>query len=280
MRAPWEVHYSLGLGEFMCRSGEHRDLHLGKVPLVMPRNKFLPRDEVKEIMKDRLAELYEDVIPLDDTQPESHSEQPEENLDFDESDLLNALSRDFCRPATKAYQEIGWDNGKGHRFKKRLERKGYITAVETNLGEGGRRALFLVPNPIVFERLGINLGDGRGKALHKHFQQRIKAQAETLAFKAYIEYCIGDSKGPDVGVERNGLRIAIECCITSKPTTESQNIRKNFSLGFDFVILSFVNRQVLEKTKAKAVASYKKAEMAKVRLCLVSEVAQILGELQ
>jgi hypothetical protein len=278
------ANYSLKPGEAIVRTSKCADLLRIRVPLVSPEDKFISRQEVDAIMAPRLAELFADVIPartavaptVGSNPAATPSQPPRLVLDADERRLLESVARDPDRPSSEIYEELG-NPSKGFRTKQRLVAKGYITEVPASLGKNGKRCVYLVADSVVFADLGIPLGPGRGKALHKHFQAEFKAQAERLGFIARIEDGGGPTPAaPDLAVRKPGMQIAVEIAITSKPTTEADNIQKNLSLGFDRIILTFITKQALEKTRQLAAERYPAEVINRVTFCLVNNFTQVI----
>jgi predicted transcriptional regulator len=264
--------YSLKSGEFIVRKFGLADLHKIIIPF-KPVEKFISKEELDQIMAPKITELMADVIPHKTTQkaPDlKEDSKANSSLLPEDKEFLRCLASDFNRPSSEIYKELGWNESKGYRVKQKLIKQGFITQVSTNLGAGGKRAQYLVPNQIVVDQFGIKLMQGRGKSLHKYFQSEIAEHARKYGFKAVIEECVGTSEGPDVGLTKNGKRIAVEVSVTSKPSTEKENISKNMRLGYDFVVLTFITKQALEKTKEIA------GKNEKARLCLVSDFAEVL----
>jgi len=110
-------------------------------------------------MAARLEQLSEDVIPVacEMKVEGAVAEENKNRIDLaeDERQFLKCLARDFNRPCSEVYKELGLGESAGYRVKQRLLSKRYITQVSTSLGKDGKRAVFLVPNPIVFETLKI-----------------------------------------------------------------------------------------------------------------------------
>lgn len=284
MTKPEEMlfNYTLKPGRFLLRSAKFKDIHVIDVPFEEVK-KHVPPEELQQLMAPRLAELNKDVIPYvkagEGSKDNKEKKKETDSLNGVERHFLEYLARNFDKPSSQIYQELGLRNSEGFRFKEKLREKKCISQVTTNLGRDGKKAVFLVPNRMVFEELGVELGSGRGGVLHKHFQAGLKARAEQLAFIAKVDESVdGTPEAPDVGIEKDRTRIAVEICVTSKPSTEVLNIEKNFRLGFDGVILTFVNRQVLEKTKDLALARYPQDVLQKVKFCLVNEFSSIFGE--
>lgn len=277
------ANYALQPGQAIVRFMRSKDLHRATVPFE-PVDKFIPREELDRLMAPRLAELHADVIParaaatatIAPSRTPTPNRPPRLVLDADERCLLESVARDPDRSSSDVYKELG-NPSKAFRTKQRLVAKGYISEVPTTLGKGGKRAIYLVPDPVVFAELGIPLGPGRGKALHKHFQAEFKAQAERLGFTASIEDGASSTPAaPDLAVRKPGLQVAVEISITSKPSTEAQNIEKNISLGFDRVILTFISKHALEKARAIATERYPAEVLERVTFCLVNAFTQAI----
>lgn len=273
--------YSLNRGEAIVRTEKCSDLLKIRVPRPTDDHP-ITKEEVQRIMAPKLAELNKDVISYskEDSKP-VRKPTLADSLDDNEMAMLRLLGKDFNRPTSHICKESHLSESAAHRTMKKLIRRGLVDEITTNLGEGGRQAKLLIPNRFVFEELGIPLPtDGRGKPLHKSIQQERKPVGRKLDFQVLIEPCLnGSSEGPDVGYFKAEKKIAEEICITSKPATECQNIEKNLQLGFDLVILSFINLKALEKTQELAKSTYPKRDLEKVRFCLVNQLPILLGEL-
>lgn len=274
------ANYTLKQGQAVLRNSRAADLLKIRVPF-KPVEKFIPREEVDRLMAPRLAELHADVIPAKPAAAPAPAAPPSQPpglvLDPDERALVQAVARDPDRPSSEVYKELG-NPSKAFRTKQRLVAKGYLSEVVTSLGRNGTRANYLVPDQCVLVDLGIPLSsEGRGKALHKHFQAEFKAQAERLGFTARIEDGGGTTPvAPDLAVRKPGMQIAVEVAITSKPATEQENVKKNLSLGFDRVILTFITKRALEKTRQLAAERYPAEVLERVRFCLVNSFSSTL----
>ena len=77
---------------------------------------------------------------------------------------------------------------------------------------------------------------GRGGAQHQSIQQRLKAVAEELGFRANIEKEVLDGQGSiDLALEKEGCAIACEITITTTTDHEFGNIQKCLKSGFGAV---------------------------------------------
>lgn len=276
------ANYSLKPGEAIVRSMKSADLHKVTVQFNGAVEKFIAREEVDRLMAPRIAQLHEDVIPiLPQNQPRhAQAKAGPPKLDTEERLFLEGLAKDFNRPSSEVYRALGVRPSAGFRLKKRLSAKGYISEVATSLGKDGKRAVYLVPDLAALAQLGIPVGSGRGGALHRHLQADFKAQAERLGFEVTIEPVLSESsEAPDLALSRGAVNIAVEISVTSKPSTEADNVAKNLGFGFAHVMLTFVRRDSLDRAKRLCIAKYSAEVMARVHFCLTTEFAVALAEI-
>ena len=281
--------YALQPGEAIVRTQRLKDLHRIKTKFE-PVEKFIPKEEAELMMLPRLADYYTDVISdsfvssgtslaVEEIKTgNSQRVQVKPDLSAEEQAFLEELANDYNRPSTEIGKTLNMNSARAHRIKRRLLAKKCITEIETNLGKDGKRALFLLPNPEAFEGLGIELkqGSGRGGLLHRYFQQEFAKDARELGWKAEIEAGFEKGEGADVGLAKDGFRIAVEISITSKPQTEARNVAKNLGLGFDKVVICFLTRSAMEKTK-ELLGRNDNAD--KAVLCLANEFQRTLERL-
>lgn len=79
---------------------------------------------------------------------------------------------------------------------------------------------------------------GRGGAIHRKIQLKLKRSGEEFGYKSTIEKQVLEGGGHvDVALERNGDRLACEVSVSSTPDRELANIRKCRKAGFDDVLL-------------------------------------------
>jgi hypothetical protein len=108
---------------------------------------------------------------------------------------------------------------------------------------------------------------GRGGTQHQYFQRLIKQWAEGMGYKATIEGPVLGVRAADVALEKEGLSIACELCITTGFVHELGNIRKCLDAGFTHVVaicpeparlanLRSVVEQQLEGTELERVRFY------------------------
>ena len=85
---------------------------------------------------------------------------------------------------------------------------------------------------------------------HRYLQTLIKRMAEDRGFRAVIEEPTPDGSGRvDVGLERNGEKIACEISVTTDEMQELHNIEKCLAAGYGSVIVCTTEKKRLEKIK-------------------------------
>ncbi len=89
---------------------------------------------------------------------------------------------------------------------------------------------------------------------HRYLQTLIKRMAESRGYKATLEEPTPDGKGRvDVGLLRNGKRIACEISVTTTEVWETHNIEKCLAAGYESVIVCSTDKRNLERIHNLAV---------------------------
>ncbi|MCL4552834.1 MAG: type IV secretion system DNA-binding domain-containing protein [Candidatus Marsarchaeota archaeon] len=112
-----------------------------------------------------------------------------------------------------------------------------------------------VPSTPVVSRAEISVPAPEPKATrqHRYLQVLIKRMAEESGYRAVVEEPTPDGLGRvDVGLERDGRRIACEVCATTTDEHEVSNIKKCLLAGYDMVIVCSSEKRNLEKIKSLA----------------------------
>ncbi|MEN6520077.1 MAG: type IV secretion system DNA-binding domain-containing protein [Armatimonadota bacterium] len=100
---------------------------------------------------------------------------------------------------------------------------------------------------------------------HKRLQHLIKKLAEQSGYLATIEQPTTDGQGRvDVGLERDGRRIACEVSVTTSPEHELANIQKCLASEYELVILCSPEKKVLNKIKTLCNKELSEIEQQKV----------------
>lgn len=137
----------------------------------------------------------------------------------------------------------------GDKIKSALKGKGLVREVTTHLGQGSRIAKFLLLTPSGFNAIGIEPGkEGKGGVQHRYWQSAIKSYAENKGYQAAIEEPIPEGKETvDLGLERDGIRIAVEVSITTGIEHEAGNAAKCLNAGYGKVVALFLEEAKLEE---------------------------------
>lgn len=100
---------------------------------------------------------------------------------------------------------------------------------------------------------------------HRYLQTLIKKMAEQRGYRAVIEEPTPDGNGRvDVGLERNGKRIAIEISVTTGEVHEFGNIEKCLVAGYDLVIVCAPDKKNLDAIKKLALQKLSLNEQEKI----------------
>lgn len=110
---------------------------------------------------------------------------------------------------------------------------------------------------------------------HRYLQVLIKKMAEARGYRAVIEQPTSDGKGRvDVGLERDGRRVACEIGMTTTKDWELHNIRKCLAAGYDKVIAVARDGKAVNAMQAKVDALLNSKEAASV---LVTDLEGLYG---
>ncbi|HUI28927.1 MAG TPA: type IV secretion system DNA-binding domain-containing protein [Candidatus Acidoferrales bacterium] len=100
---------------------------------------------------------------------------------------------------------------------------------------------------------------------HRYLQNLIKLTAEDWGYSATIEEPTPDGKGRvDVGLEREGKKIAFEVCVTTDEVHELKNIKKCLAAGYDKVVVVAHHERNLEKITTISTNGLEPNELGKV----------------
>lgn len=112
---------------------------------------------------------------------------------------------------------------------------------------------------------------------HRYLQTLIKKMAEQRGYRAIIEEPTPDGKGRvDVGMERNGKRIAVEISVTTGDIHELHNVEKCLNANYDSVIVCSPERKNLEGIRRRADEKLSKEAREKVYLFEPEELPSFL----
>jgi hypothetical protein len=99
---------------------------------------------------------------------------------------------------------------------------------------------------------------------HRRLQHLIKRMAEQHGYRAVIEEATTDGKGRvDVGLARDGRKVACEISVTSTPEQELGNIHKCLASGYERILLC-AETKFLRKIHALATSALSEPDQQKV----------------
>jgi TraM recognition site of TraD and TraG len=207
--------------------------------------------------------------PRDAVQPEVTPQLGEQQQQFLEFIIANPDTAQ-----TAVYKGIRVGVLRGNEIRDSLLEQGLIEQIETRLGKMGRRTVFFVPTFTALERLGIEPPAGRGGIVHRYLQHLIEEGATAKGYTAKVEHDLGNGGFMDVHLEKDGVRIAVEIAVVSKPQRELAHIKHCLAVGYDKVYVVFLEQRLLERTTA-ALAGFSDEEVEKIRLVHVSHLSQV-----
>ncbi len=118
------------------------------------------------------------------------------------------------------------------------------------------------------------------KREHIRIQEHIKQVAQSYGFGAVIEEAIANPPGRvDVGIDAQGVPIAVEVAVTNLPTNEVGNIRKCINAGYQIVIVCSDHSKHLEKIESLATNQLSSKELDFVFFCTSSQTVKLLDTL-
>jgi hypothetical protein len=114
---------------------------------------------------------------------------------------------------------------------------------------------------------------------HRYLQTLIKKMAEQRGYRAVIEEPTPDGTGRvDVGLERNGKRLACEISVTTRDVQELHNIEKCLRAGYDSVIVCSPEKKNLDAIRKMIEEKLSPADQSKVLLFEPEELFLFLDE--
>lgn len=174
------------------------------------------------------------------------------------------------------YQALELSTWRGNSIRQQLREQELIVEVETRLGKGNRPALLLVATMAGFDVVNRPLRSGRGGAAHRHFQEVMARHALSLGYQANKEHRLETGGSVDVHLSREGVTIAVEIAIHSRPQRELKNIRKCLDAGYTQVLALFLDPKLLEQTRSLFAQKATAEEQQRVAFMELQNLDQML----
>ena len=105
---------------------------------------------------------------------------------------------------------------------------------------------------------------GRGGPEHTYLQELVKRWGEKRGFRATIEREVPGGGRADVGLEREGKRIACEIAVTTSAEHELGNIRKCLAAEFDHAVVVSRRKRFLRELERRAEDEFSEDERTRV----------------
>ncbi|WKZ32783.1 MAG: hypothetical protein QY316_12885 [Thermodesulfobacteriota bacterium] len=193
--------------------------------------------------------------PVRQNKPMQKSVTPKEripSITVQEKAFLECAYNNPLLSVTSIYKKQELSAYMGDKIKSALKGKGFVHEITTHLGQGSRIAKFLLLTPSGFNAFGIEPGkEGKGGVQHRYWQSVIKSYAEGKGYRAAIEEPTLDGKETvDIGLERDGTRIAVEVSITTGIEHEAGNAAKCLNAGYGKVVALFLEEAKLEEFRS------------------------------
>ena len=173
---------------------------------------------------------------------------------------------------TQLYTEFRVSAWKGTKLREELVGAGDVVELETRLGQGGRLAKFLLPTGQALDRLGEELPEGGGGALHRQLQQFVVAEAEASGYATEIEWQLASGGYVDVHAEDDGERVAVEISVTSIASRELEHIRECLDAGYARVISLVVSETIYRGISERLDEAVDEKERGRVRVVRVRQL--------
>lgn len=105
----------------------------------------------------------------------------------------------------------------------------------------------------------------KGTSRHQYLQNLIQRLAQEKGYKATIEEPVHDGR-VDIGLLKNGKKIAVEISVTNTAEYEYSNIEKCIKAGYDKVLMCSLDKKHLEKIRALVMERMSESALDKVLL--------------
>jgi hypothetical protein len=229
------------------------------------------------------------ILPPATATPAELQSSEDPTIDRDDHDIERAILVDLHRRPFIGVAErfkkpscpikMSWRDGR--KLLEDLEKRGLCESIKFQIGKRGAPQDLFCLTKQGYEELDlvdkpVSTRPGTGY-LHATIQRWIVGQLTSKAVAAQLEDTLDDSKSKrvDVGVRdpKNGLRIAIEVCLTTS-RSEPEQATKNLDAGWDRVLILCPNISVLRlcENAFKAEPCFK--FYSNVTICLPRDIAQ------
>lgn len=122
-----------------------------------------------------------------------------------------------------------------------------------------------------------DFGNHKILSQHRYLQTLIKKMAEQRGYRAVVEEPTPDGNGRvDVGLERDGKKIAIEISVTSGDNQELHNVEKCLKAGYETIVVCSTEKKNLEAFKKLIPEKLQQTDLDKVKYLEPDELFSFL----
>jgi hypothetical protein len=236
----------------------------------------------EEYARDDSATTESQELVPDDTMeetagtPATAPAPSQEPLLPDEQDFLHFVGTlEELLPVREVYKRLKVSADKGTRLKAQLIEAGLMIEVEVPLHSRGRNSKLLVLTSQGLDAVHLPMRAGKGGALHQQLQRVIATYAEHQGWSATVEAVGTNNKAVDIGLEKEGRRIAVELCITTRAPHELQNILEDLRGGYERVVTLCVAPDAVDAIQ-RLIAEQDAAAAAYAHCGLVKDFVSLL----
>ena len=119
---------------------------------------------------------------------------------------------------------------------------------------------------------------GQGGREHKYLQHLIKTAAQQQGWHTVIEQPISDDERVDVGLERDGIKIACEISISTSVQHEMGNVEKCLAAGYDRVYLVAQHEKRVAAFQKAAAQRFSAQDMQRLDFFLPDQLVAHLNQ--
>jgi hypothetical protein len=152
-----------------------------------------------------------------------------------------------------------------------------VPAADTATSSNDAEAV-VVPPPTV--SVPIDRLAGRGGPEHQELQRLIKQRAQEMGYKVTIEGQVLGTRAADLALEKDGIAVACELCVTTGFVHELENVRKCLDAGFTHVVAITPKSDRLEGLRATIEQQLEDHELERVKCLLPDQFFAFLHELE
>ncbi|MBI5847206.1 MAG: hypothetical protein HZB31_04530 [Nitrospirae bacterium] len=192
------------------------------------------------------------------------------DISVSERTFLECLFQNPTLSVTAIYRNQKLSAYMGDKLKRMLKEKRLVEEMTTHLGSGSRLAKFLILTSKGFDALSLNFDSGKGGPLHRYWQSVIRLYAENAGYDTLIEESISGSKeSVDIGLRKDGNRLAVEISVTNRAEYELSNAIKCMAAGYSKLIFLFLDESKMKAFGELITVRFTEEDLSKISMGLL-----------